>query len=150
MTRSMTLVALFLAVALVGAPEARGAELATWDQEKVTAIAAELTQAAAALRGALQRRPPPTLGQPGKRAFFALREEMQFLVSGSRRLHNALADGADRDETYATYRRLLVTARRAAQEARRAALGEPALGKIEATADVIRRIRPFYEVAPPL
>lgn len=149
MARSTTLVALFLAVTLVAAPVAR-AEGATWDQKKATAVAEEIVQAARALRGALRRQPPPTLGQPGRHAFWSLREEMQTLVSVSGRLHRALAEGAGRAETYPTYQRLLRTGRRAAEEERRIALGEPARGKIDATADAIRRIRPFYEDERPL
>jgi hypothetical protein len=131
-------------------PQASGADLATWDQVKITALAEEIAQAARELRDSLRRQPPPSLGQSGRRAFWALREEMQVLVSASRRLHGALADGAGQEETFSTYRRLLATARRAEREARRIDLGEPALGKIRAAAEAIRRIRPFYEAEPPL
>ena len=151
MARPKMLTTLFLAVALVGASTAHGADLATWDQEKVTAIAGDLSQAAQELRDALRREPTPTIGgRPGRRAFFALREEVQVLTSASRRLHSRLGEGAGLDETYPTYRRLLVTARRAERELRRLGLGEPVSGRIEATADAIRRIRPFYEAEPPL
>jgi hypothetical protein len=85
-----------------------------------------------------------------RHAFWSLREEMQVLVSSSRRLHRALADGAGQEETFPTYRRLLNAARRAEREARRIALAEPALGRIYTTAEAIRRIRPFYEAEPPL
>ena len=85
------------------------------------------------------------------------REEVHILASASRRLQNALAEGAGLDETYPTYRKLLVTARRAAQELRRvefgesvSELGERIGGKVDAVADAIRRIRPFYEAEPPL
>jgi hypothetical protein len=151
MARPTILTTLFLAVALVGGSAAYGVELATWDQEKVTAIADDLSQAAQELRDALRRVPAPTIGgRPGRRAFFALREEVQVLASASRRLHTALGEGAGLDETYPTYRRLLVTARRGERELRRVGLGEPVSGKIKETADAIRRIRPFYEADPPL
>jgi len=153
MARSTTLVALLLGLALLslaGAPRARAGELASWDQEKVTAIAEEISQASQALRDTLRRQPSPTLGQSGRHAFWSLREEMQILVSSSRRLHRALADGAGLEETYPTYRRLLNAARRAEREARRIALAEPALGRIYTTADAIRRIRAFYEAEPPI
>jgi hypothetical protein len=149
MTRSTTLGLLFLAPALLAAPDAR-AELATWNQEKVTAIAEEISHAAQALRGALRRQPPSTLGQPGRRAFWALRDEMQVIVSSSRRLHDALSQGETMEETYPVYRRLLRTARRADRETRQIGLGKPVPGKIDAIADAIRRIRPYYEEDPPL
>ncbi len=149
MARSTTLASLLLAPVLLAAPDAR-AELATWDQEKVTAIAEEISQAAQALRVALRRKPPRTLGQPGVRAFWVLRDEMQVIVSSSRRLHEALSQGAGMEETYPVYRRLLRTARRAYRETRNIGLGKPVPGKIDAIADAIRRIRRFYEEDPPL
>ena len=150
-TTPAALCALALAASsLMGTPVARAGELTPWDQAAVTAIAEEIAQAARALRDSLRRQPPPTLGQSGRRSFWALREEMQVLDSASRRLHRALADGAGLDETFPTYRRLLMTARRAEREARRIALGEPTLGRIYAAADAIRRIRPFYEAEPTL
>jgi len=158
MARPTTLPTLFLAAALVGAPAAQSAELATWDQENITAIAGDLAQASQELRDALRSEAAPTVGgRPVRRAFFALREEVHILASASRRLQNALAEGAGLDETYPTYRKLLVTARRAAQELRRvefgesvSELGERIGGKVDAVADAIRRIRPFYEAEPPL
>ena len=151
MARPTVLTTLFLTVALAGASAAQGAELATWDQEKVTAIAGDISQAAQELRDALSKEPVPTIGgRPGRRAFFALREEVHFLASASRRLHNVLGEGAGLDETYPIYRKLLEAARRGARELWRMGLGEPVSGKIEATADAIRRIRPFYEAEPPL
>jgi len=125
-------------------------ELTAWDQAAVTAAAGELSTAAQGLRDALRTQSPPTVGQPGRRAFFRLREEMQVLVSASGRLHRALEGGAGQEETRPTYRRLLQTARRAERETRSVGLGEPVTGKIAATADAIRRIRPYYEEAPSL
>ena len=145
MARSTTLV--LLTLVLLAAPDAR-AELAAWNQEKVTAIADDVSQAAQALRGALRRKPPRSLGQPGVRAFWRLRDEMQVIVSSSRRLHDALSQGAGMEETYPIYRRLLRTARRAYRATRQIGLGKPVPEKIGATADAIRRIRPFYEEDP--
>ncbi len=149
MTRSMKLVGLLVALSLVGTTQAR-AELRAWDKATVTAAAGELVQAAEALRGELRRKPDTGLGARRSAAFWGLHEEMRALVQTSRRLQTALADWAGRDETYPTYRRLLRTARRAKDEARRFGLPEPARGKLEAVADAMRAIRPFYEAEPPL
>ncbi len=149
MTRSMKLVGLLMALSLVGTTQAR-AELRDWDEAKVTAAAGELVQAAEAFRLALRRKPDLGLGTRSTAAFWRLRDEMRALVQTSRRLRTALADGSGRDETYPTYRRLLRTARRAKDEARRFGLLEPARGKLEAVADAMRAIRPFYEAEPPL
>ncbi len=143
--------ALFLSIAaLVLAASLASAELTAWDQEKVTAIAAELVEATNDLRGALRRQPPPTLGQPGRSAFHRLRDELSAIESTARRLHRALAEGATRDETFPTYRRMIRFVRNAAVESRRISLGEPAAGRVKASADVLRRLRPYYDEEPPI
>jgi hypothetical protein len=140
---------LLLTTALLGASDAR-ADLSKWDQEKATAAAEQLAEATVALRAGLRATPPATLGQPGRRAFFSLREEVQSLVTTSRRLHQALADGAGMEETYATFRRLVRAARRGARELRRLDLGQDTGAKIDAVADLIRTLRPYYEPEPPI
>lgn len=147
--RFTTWTATALAAVSMAAPAAL-AEGTAWDQEKVTAIAKEISDAAQALQRSLRRRPPTTLGQPGKRAFWSLREEMQVLSTASRRLHQALSEGAGLDETYPTYRRLLRSGRRAKGELRRINLGEPESSKVDAVVEAVRKIRPFYDDEPPL
>ncbi len=149
MLRSTAIVLLF-AFSIAAHATAARAELTDWDQTKVTALANDLAEAAQGLQGALRRQPPPTLGQPGRHAFWTLRDEMQGIVAASRRLHSALSSGEGRDETYPTYRRILRNARRAAREIRRIQLGDPIPEKIEAIADAIRALRPFYEEEAPL
>ncbi len=97
-----------LAISLIAASVATG-ELLPWDQEKVTAIAAELPPATRALRESLRRQPPPTLGQAGKRAFWRLRDQLRSIESSSRRLHNALLAGEGHEETFPIYRRMITT-----------------------------------------
>ncbi len=156
MTRSRTrektriLASLLSMVALLVTATFASAELTAWNQEQVTAIAAELAETTTDLRNALRRQPPPTLGQPGKRAFFQLRDDLASIQATARRLHNALAEGATRDETFPTYQRLISSVRSAADELRRTQLGEPVAGKVAAAADALRRLRPYYEEEPPL
>ncbi len=144
-----TILSLLLPIALLGAPDAR-ADLSEWDQKKVTAVAGDLARAAATLRDGLRAKPPPTLGQPGRRAFFSLREEVRTLVSTSGRLQRALEGGAGMEETYPTWRRLLRTGRRATREVRRLDLGQGTTSNIEAVANAVRKLRPFYEPEPPI
>jgi hypothetical protein len=140
---------LLLVTALLGASDAR-ADVATWDQAKVTAAAEELSQAATALRSGLRSKPPLTLGQPGRRAFFSLREEAQVIASTARRLHQALEGGAGMEETYPTFRRLVRSGRRGTRELRRVDLGANSGTLVEALADGVRKLRPFYEAELPI
>mgnify|MGYP001817929837 CR=1 FL=1 len=155
MTRSGTrektriLASLLSMVALLATATLASAELTAWDQEQVTAIAADLVDTTSDLRDTLRRQPPPTLGQPGKRAFHQLRDDLASIQATARRLHNALAEGATRDETLPTYQRLMVTVRSARDELRRTNLGEPVTGRVEAAAEALRRLQPYYEEEPP-
>ena len=148
--KARILASLLSMVVLVAAATLASAELTPWNQEQVTAIAAELVERAGELRESLRRQPPPTLGQPGKRAFHQLRDELSAIEATARRLHNALAQGATHDETLPTYQRMIRSVRRASDELRRIQLGEPVAGKIQAAAEVLRRLRPYYEEEPPI
>jgi hypothetical protein len=138
-----------MTIALLSASDSR-ADLAEWDQEKVTAVAEELAQAAVSLRNGLRAKPPRTLGQSGRRAFWSLQEEARVIASTSRRLQRALANGAGMEETYPTFRRLVRSGRRAKREMRRVDLGERTLAWVEAVADGVRKLRPYYESEPPI
>jgi hypothetical protein len=146
---NLAIFSLLLMAALVIGSDAR-ADLAKWDQKKVTAAAEQLEQATAKLRAGLRAKPPVTLGQPGRRAFFSLSEEVQVLLTTSRRLHRALADGAGMEETYPAFRRLVRSGRRASRELNRLDLGQDTQGRIEAVADGVRMLRPYYEPEPPI
>ncbi len=124
------------------------AEPLPWDQEKVAAIAAELPPATRALRASLRQKPPRTLGQAGRRAFWRLRDQLRSIESSSRRLHNALLAGEGREETFPIYRRMIVTVRDAARELNRIPTVKPVEEHIETVAGVLKRLRPFYEEDP--
>lgn len=126
------------------------AELAAWDQEKVTAIAAELVEATKDLRSSLRKQPPPTLGQPGMASFHRLRDELSTIETTAGRLHRSLVEGETRDETLPTYRRMIRSVRSAREDARRISIGEPVAGKIQTAADALRRLGPYYEEEPPV
>ncbi len=140
-------VSMALALSLIAALVAT-AELLPWDQEKVTAITAELPPATRALRESLRRQPPPTLGQAGKRAFWRLRDQLRSIESTSRRLHNALTAGEGREETFPIYRRMITTVRDAARELNRIPTLTPVETHAETVAGVLKRLRPFYEEDP--
>jgi hypothetical protein len=110
----------------------------------------ELAQATVVLRDELRAKPPRTAGQPGRRAFFWLREETRVLASTSRRLQQALADGAGMEETYPTFRQLVRAGRRLSREMRHVDLGQKTLANVAAVADGIRKLRPYYEPEPPI
>jgi hypothetical protein len=145
-----TLASLPPLAALVFSAVLASAELAPWDQEKVTAIAAELMEATGDLRATLRKQPQPSLGQPGRRALHQFRDDVAAIDTTARRLHTALAEGATQEATFPTYRRMITSVRSASDELRRMQLGEPAASKVQAAGDVLRKLRPFYEEEPPI
>ncbi len=146
-SRGSTQLSMALAAPVIVASVAT-AELLPWDQEKVTAIAAELPPATRALRESLRRQPPRTSGQAGRRAFWRLRDQLRSIEATSRRLHNALVAGEGREETFPIYRRMITTVRDAARELNRTPTVKPVEEHIETVAGVVKRLRPFYEKAP--
>jgi hypothetical protein len=135
-------------VAFLATATLASAELKPWNQEEVTAAAAKLTEATADLRAALRKQPPPTRGQPGKRAFHQLRDDVTAVDQTASRLHNALKEGATLDETFPTYQRMLSSVRSAQRELRRLQLGEPVAGKLQAAGDALRQLQPYYDEDP--
>ena len=154
MTRSRTrkktriLASLLSMVALLFTATLASAELTPWNQEQVTAAAAKLTEATADLRTVLRQQPAPTLGQPGKRAFHQLRDDVTSIDQTARRLHTALQGGAGVDETFPTYQRMLSSVRSAQRELRRMQMGEPVASKLQAAGDALRQLQPFYDDNP--
>ena len=148
--RALTQLSLLAAIALMLTATPAGTDLKPWQQERVTALAGELQQATQNLRNAVRRVPPPTLGQPGQLAFHRLRDELGAIDATARRLHKALAKGATREETFPTYRRLILAVRSASQEVPRLGGGRDDAPRIAATAEVLRQLRQYYEEEPPL
>ena len=154
MTRSRTrektriLASLLSMVALLFTATLASAELTPWNQEQVKAAAEKLTEATADLRTVLRQQPAPTLGQPGKRAFHQLRDDVQSIHATANRLNNALGEGAGLEETLPTYQRMLSSVRSAQRELRRLQLGEPVASKLQAAGDALRQLQPFYDDNP--
>ena len=148
--KSWTQVSLLVGIALMLTAALANAELKPWDQENVTALAGELHRKTKDMRAAVRRVPPPTLGQPGQRAFHRLRDELGAIEATARRLHKALADGATREESFPTYRRLIRAVRNASEEVPRLGGGRDAAPKLASAAEVLRQLRQYYEEEPPL
>jgi hypothetical protein len=133
-------------LALTATPSSAG--LTPWDQEKVTALAGELHKKTQELRASVRREVPPTTGSPSNRAHFRFRDELQAIEATARRLHNALAAGEGQAETLPTYRRMIRSVRAAAEEIPRLNVVEPTASLIDAVAEVLRTLRPYYEETP--
>jgi len=120
------------------------AELAKWDQARVTELAEELTKAAGDLYTAIYQQMSGQAGGQG-RSFAVLKDRVRLARSESRHLASELKAGKGHDATFPVYERLMELVRDARENARRVYLEEPTLDKIAATEDVLRRLAPYYD-----
>ena len=119
-----------------------GAELAKWDQTRVTEIAQQLAKACDAWWQAVLKEPggPMTEGDDS-----GLVEKAQVLQEKSMALAADLAKGKGHDETRNLYRSLKETVDDTEVEAKRAFLDEPTLDAWAKVADLLRQIAPYYD-----
>jgi hypothetical protein len=135
-----------LAVAAVSVGAA--AELAKWDQKRVTAIATELADAVSKAALEVEKGKGSRVDIGKERAFYEFVEDMRLAKNTSRHLAKELQDGKARDETYPTYRRLKTLRNDAAESARRAVTPDSTIDAITAAGELMNRLRPYYEEEP--
>jgi hypothetical protein len=121
-----------------------------WEQEAVTALAAELVGAVNGLRDSMRRdAPPDTRAGAQSRLRFRLLDRLRLIEAEARALQRALAGGASQDETFHIFRRIDELRRDAADDARRMFVPEGTTQKMEAARAVLEKLRPYYEPAEP-
>ena len=130
---------------VVWVPSASFAELAKWDQQRVTALSAELAEACGALYDTFVKQPQATIGSGQARDYYRLRQVVRRLRGEARHLSSALAKGEGYDETLPIYENLMVTVRDARELAQRTFTTAFVLDKAAAAGDVLRRIAPYYD-----
>jgi hypothetical protein len=136
------------AAVIAAAPRGAQAELAKWDQKRVTSIAQELAEAVskATLEVDKQKGSRVDVGQ--ERAFYEFREDMRLAKNTSRHLAKELEGGHGREETYPTFKRLKTLRNDAAENARRADMPDDTIATISAAGELLLRLRPYYEEEP--
>ena len=136
--------ALFLAGFATGA----SAELARWDQKRVTAIAVELSEAVAKASQDVDRAKGGRVDVGKERAYYEFREDMRLAKNTARHLAKELEGGKGREETYPTFKRLKTLRNDAAENARRAVTPDSTIDTITAAGELMNRLRPYYEEDP--
>lgn len=133
-------------VAFLGASIAGvvGAELAQWDQARVTSIAQQLVPAANAWELAV-RQEDDTIGSGTAREESSLRQQARTLREMSAGLAAHLAKGKGHDQTLDLYRSLREVADDTEEAAQRAELDAPAIAAWSKVADLLRQIAPYYD-----
>ncbi|MDX1649259.1 MAG: hypothetical protein R3263_05330 [Myxococcota bacterium] len=120
------------------------AETAVWDQERVAVLAAELHQDVKDLKVTVQRNPDQPIGG-ARRAQYEARDQLRVLQTLARHLANDLEDGADREATITTYKRIQTVRRDLEEIGRKANLQNNTMEAVMEVQDVLRRLAPYYE-----
>ena len=145
--RSLQRIASVLLVLAVVAwlPSGSSAELAQWDQERVTALAAELSAACDALYDTFVKEPVQGRGSANARDYYQLRQVIRRLKGEAKHLSASLAAGEGYDETLPIYESLMSMVRDARELSQRIFTSNYVLDKAAAAGDVLRRIAPYYD-----
>ena len=137
-----------LALSLLLVPVFAAAELPKWDQTRVTAIAAEFSEAVAKAGLEVDKQKGGRVEVGKERAFYEFREDMRLAKNSSRHLAKELQNGKGREETYPIFKRLKTLRNDAAENARRADMPESTLSAVTAAGELLNRLRPYYEEEP--
>ena len=126
-------------------PSASFGELARWDQERVTALAAELTTACDALYATFLKEPVSRIGSGQSRDYYRLRQVVRRVRSEARQLSTALKQGEGYEQTLPVYENLTAIVRDARETSERIFTSNFVQEKAEAAGDVLERIAPYYD-----
>ena len=109
-------ICLLAMILLLPAANAR-AELAAWDQARVTALGKELVQASNALYETFRKQPPPSVGSMQSASYHRLKQFVRMLHVVSQEFAHPLEKGEGREQTLTIYDNLMQLARSARDEA---------------------------------
>ena len=118
---------------------------AEWDQERVTALAEELSKDLDSLYTVIYKALPDTsmtFSQTGRR--HQLKDEVRLIRSEARHLHARLMKGDGRAKTHSIYMRINELRRDAAENARQLFLTNDVITAIDEARDVWARLHPYY------
>ena len=136
-------VASFLVLALSGAT-AR-ADLAAWDQAKVSEIAKQLVPATKDLYDTFYQQVPPTAGSGQTKDFYSLKQVIRVMKTESRHLAGQLEKGEGHDQTLPSYESLMQLVREAREAGARIFATEDLQGKATAVRVLLNQLGPYYD-----
>lgn len=143
---AVTAAALLLALA-AGAParaeEAPARQPVRWDQQRVTKMAVEMSDAIEAAREAVRRSPlAQNIGQ--RRTYYDLLETMRLVDNTARHLRQELEAGKGGEETLATFERISSLRSQAEEIGRRAMIEEPVIDALVKAGSLHNQMKPYY------
>jgi hypothetical protein len=126
-------------------PSGSFAELAKWDQERVTTLGEELAKTCGALYDTFLKQPASTVGSERARDYHRLRQIVRRVRDEARHLSAALARGEGYEPTLPVYEELMAMVRDAREIANRTFSSSSVLDRAVAAGDSLRRLGPYYD-----
>jgi hypothetical protein len=142
-----------VAAALVTAvvPALAGAELKPWDQEEVTRLAKDLSEAVSNVRQITRKDPSKEGGrQMNARAAEEYLETLKALETACERIVRKLEAGEDLEKTTGVARRIGMLLRDAQTYGRKLLITQPESEAIEVAIAALDKISPYYSEKSPL
>jgi hypothetical protein len=130
---------------LVGLSAPVRAELAAWDQTKVTALAKQLEERSKTLYDTFYKQPPPNIGSGHSQDYRRLKQEVRRIKSEARELAAALEKGEGRDDTLPIYDQLMEIVRSARDNARRVFTTQDVQARATEVRQVLNQLSPYYD-----
>jgi len=139
------LVGVFVAVSLSLAAGRAGAELAPWDQGKVTGIAKQLESAAKDLYDTFYKQPVPTVGSGQARSYQRLKQKIRGIRMQADQLAGDLEKGEGQEATLPAYEDLMQLVRSARDDARKIFTTKDVEEKAAAAREQLNALGPYYD-----
>ena len=144
MSRIFATSCLAFALAASFAAPAR-AELAAWDQAKVTALAGQLAEASSSLYSTFYKQGPPQLGSGQASDYRELKQQVRRIQSEAKELAGALGKGDGREDTLDIYENLMEIVRDARENARRVFSTKDVQDQASKVRQLLNQISPYYD-----
>jgi len=140
-----SIVSILACVTVAAAVSDARAELAAWDQAKVTALSKQLVDSAGALNDTFYKQPVPTAGSAQSRGYARLKDQVRQIQRGAKSLNAKLGKQGDREATLKSYQSLMQAVDAARDEAKGVFTGNDVAGKAAAVRGVLNQLGPYYD-----
>ena len=144
MNRRYLVLAIALALVTGWAGGAR-AELTSWDQAKVTALATQLEEKTKALYDTFYKQPVPNVGSGQGQDYRRLKQEVRRVRSEARELSAALAKSEGREDTLPIYENLMEVVRSAREHAQGVFTTQDVQARAGEVRQVLNQLAPYYD-----
>jgi hypothetical protein len=139
------LAALLVHALVIGYAAPARAELAAWDQARVTALAQELVTNAKALYDSFYKQPAPQAASGQGQDYRRLKQEVRRVRTEARQLADALAKGEGQEDTLPIYEHLMEVVRSARDSARRVFTTQDVQNRASEVRQVLNQLAPYYD-----